>query len=95
MDREITESELILKVTELIGLGETQRRIYEDIQKRGNIDGDISKAYGFHEEELQLLIKYQKTLTSYKIVIVKKTGKMMEKMVKKLNIKRKNLGIKR
>lgn len=62
MDRELTEGELILKVTELIGLGETQRTIYEDIQKRGYTDRDISEAYKYHEQELQLLIKYQKTL---------------------------------
>ena len=64
MDRELIEGELILKVTELIGLGETQRIIYEDVQKRGHMDGDISEAYKYHEQELQLLIKYQKTLAS-------------------------------
>ena len=60
----LTEGELIFKVTELSGLGETQRRIYEDVQKRGHMDGDISEAYKYHEQELQLLIKYQKTLAS-------------------------------
>jgi len=60
----LTEGKLILQATELIGLGETQRRIYEDIQKSGDMDGDILKAYRHHEEELQLLIKYQKSLVS-------------------------------
>lgn len=60
MSDRLSESELIMEVTDLIGLGESQRRKYENIQKSGFMNGDISEAYVYHEQELQLLIKYQK-----------------------------------
>ena len=48
----------IIKITELIGLGETQRRIYETLNPRGK----LSEIYELHQKELDLLIKYQREL---------------------------------
>ncbi len=45
--------------TELIGLGETQERIYEGVMFTKN-DGILKQAYDLHQQELELLIKYQK-----------------------------------
>lgn len=63
-ERESEESELIteLKITQLIGLGETQRRIYETLYKNNQITDDLAIAYSHHELGLNALIKYQKTL---------------------------------
>ncbi len=48
-----------LIATELIGLGEFQRRIYEGLIFTKN-DAILKEAYVLHQKELKLLIKYQK-----------------------------------
>ena len=47
-----------LITTELIGLGETQERIYEGLIFTEN-DKILKQAYDLHQQELELLIKYQ------------------------------------
>ena len=49
-------------VTRLIGLGETQRRIYEQLGSMGPVAEELQNAYFFHQRELESLIKYQKSL---------------------------------
>lgn len=60
---ELPDGKLEMKVNQLIGLGETQRVIYDDLRKKGYVNGELLTAYQLHEKELQLLIKYQKYLT--------------------------------
>jgi len=52
------EEELIrsVKLTELIGLGEAQREIYDSLNRK---EGDLLKAYELHQRELEFLIKYR------------------------------------
>ena len=63
-DRDSQESKLVteMEVTQLIGLGETQRRIYETLYENKQLLGDLSIAYFHHELSLDALIKYQKKL---------------------------------
>lgn len=55
----LTKGEKLMKITQLIGLGESQRRIYECLQSHGELDGKLLGAYRGHQKELELLIKYQ------------------------------------
>lgn len=55
----LLEEEGVTKITQLIGLGETQRRIYECLISHGRIRGNLKRSYELHQEELKLLIKYQ------------------------------------
>lgn len=50
------ELEHEMMVTELIGLGEVKREIYEKIDPTGK----LQDAYKLHQQELELLIKYRK-----------------------------------
>ena len=50
-----------MKVTQLIGLGETQRKIYEHMEANGEINGNVRQAYQYHQKEIEMLIKYQKS----------------------------------
>ncbi len=52
---EIDELKKSMMLTELIGLGETQRKIYENL----NPTGDLQSAYKLHQKELAILIKCQ------------------------------------
>ena len=57
----ICEEEKSLMITQLIGLAEAQRNIYDKLQPE--IQEEIlAEAYKHHEQELNLLIKYQKQL---------------------------------
>ncbi len=59
---EIEPDKETMIITRLIGLGETQRRIYEQLKSRGKVGEELQNAYFFHERELEALIKYQKSL---------------------------------
>ena len=54
----ICEETKSLVVTQLIGLGEVQRRIYESL----NLEGELKEAYDLHKKELELLIQYQRDI---------------------------------
>ena len=57
---DICEEEKIMMITKLIGLGETQREIYDELKNQsGPLKGKLNKAYVLHQGELDLLIKYQ------------------------------------
>ena len=56
---DICEEEKVMMITKLIGLGETQREIYDRLQTDMVNDNKLKKAYELHQEELELLIKYQ------------------------------------
>ncbi len=47
-----------LKIDQLIGLGEAKRIIYDEFPK----DKELQEAYVLHQQEMELLIKYQKNL---------------------------------
>ena len=57
---ELVGGEKAMKITEIIGLGETQRKIYEDLIRQVGLDNELLDAYKNHQRELELLIKYQK-----------------------------------
>ena len=63
-DRDISDMERIIEITKLIGLGEAQRRIYETIEINNQLVDGLLEAYHHHEQGIDLLIKYQKSLTS-------------------------------
>ena len=58
--KDLCEEEKAMKITQLIGLGETQRRIYECLEENEALDKGLKEIYKLHQEELELLIKYQK-----------------------------------
>jgi len=61
---ELCESKSKMKITELIGLGETQRKIYDGLKNNPEIfNGALKDAYELHQKELELLIKYQNERT--------------------------------
>jgi hypothetical protein len=55
----ICDEEQRMMITELIGLGETQRRIYDSLKTQSEFQGNLKNAYEHHIKELELLIKYQ------------------------------------
>lgn len=55
----LLEEEKVMKIAQLIGLGETQRRVYECLISHGRIRGNLKRAYELHQKELESLIKYQ------------------------------------
>ena len=56
----LVEEERLIKITEIIGLGEAQRKIYENLISQEGLDNELLDAYKNHQEELELLIKYQR-----------------------------------
>ena len=53
-----------MMITELIGLGEAQRKIYDRLKsQQGDFQGRLNKAYILHQGELDLLIKYQQEIS--------------------------------
>ena len=61
-ERELDEGEIVMEVTKIIGLGESQRKIYEDLISKNCVSEELQNAYFFHQRELESLIKYQRTL---------------------------------
>ena len=62
---DICEEEKIIMITGLIGLGETQRKIYDKLKNQSEFfQGKLNKAYVLHQEELDLLIKYQHEISA-------------------------------
>lgn len=60
LERKITDEEKKMMITRLIGLGESQRRIYERLDNQLKLEGtSLSEAYEYHQKELELLIRYQ------------------------------------
>ena len=60
LEKKISDGKETMMVTQLIGLGETQRRIYERFTPQlTSGDTDLRKAYKLHQKELELLIAYQ------------------------------------
>ena len=57
--RQLSRGELAMKVSQLIGLGEEQRKIYRCIISHGRMRGNLKRSYEYHQKELELLIKYQ------------------------------------
>lgn len=51
------ELERVIMVTELIGLAETQRKIYNQLLRQ--MPDNLLAPYKLHEEELDLLIEYE------------------------------------
>ena len=59
-ENNISDLEKRMMITELIGLGEGQREIYDRLEKAEEINHkSLKEAYKLHEQELRLLIKYQ------------------------------------
>lgn len=56
----LVKEERAMKISEIMGLGETQRKIYDDLISQGELDNELLDAYKNNKEELELLIKYQK-----------------------------------
>jgi len=57
---QLSEEVKSMRITQLIGLGESQRRIYElfgeqQLEKKEK----LRDSYKLHQQELELLIKYQ------------------------------------
>ena len=57
---ELVEEERAMKITEIMGLGETQRKIYDDLISQGGLDNELLDAFKNNKKELELLIKYQR-----------------------------------
>ena len=55
----LSDGERIMNITQLIGLGEVQRGIYEYLESHGRLRGSLKKSYLYHQEQLELLIKYK------------------------------------
>ena len=56
----LTEEEEATKITQLIGLGEAARRIYECLDNNQKINGKLKEAYELHQKEIQLQIEYRR-----------------------------------
>lgn len=56
---ELKELKKRIKITRLIGLGEAQRKIYENLEENNQLENQLRAAYALHEAELQSLIQYQ------------------------------------
>ena len=50
-----------IMVTQLIGLAEAQRKIYDELKSQPEFQNELIGAYKLHQKELEFLIKYQKT----------------------------------
>ena len=56
----LLDEERVMMITQLIGLGESQRQIYDRLKEEPNfVDSKIQWAYEMHEKELELLIQYE------------------------------------
>jgi len=56
----LCEEEKAVMITQLIGLAEAQRNIYDKFQDQSEVqEGRLAEAYEHHQQELELLIKYQ------------------------------------
>ena len=54
-----------MMITQLIGLGESQRRIYEKLNNDTEIQNEeFTEIYELHCNQQELLIKYQRTYAS-------------------------------
>ena len=63
LEKKTIDGNTIMSITQLIGLGEAQRRIYDALrlEKRPDLlNSDLGEVYRLHQQELELLIKYQK-----------------------------------
>ena len=59
--KQICEEEQRIMVTQLIGLAEEQRKIYDVLKTQQEVkNSELIKAYELHQQELELLIKYEK-----------------------------------
>ena len=56
---ELQELKRKMKITGLIGLGEAQRTIYEELSRNNQLTDQLEEAYRHHEKELESLIEYQ------------------------------------
>jgi len=55
----ICEERQKIMVTQLIGLAEEQRKIYNDFKTQPEFENELVESYKLHQLELELLIKYQ------------------------------------
>jgi len=58
----ICEETRSLIITQLIGLGEAQREIYDKLKTQQEFKDELTEAYKLHQLELELLIKYQQKI---------------------------------
>jgi len=57
----ICEERQKIMITQLIGLAEAQRKIYDSLKTQPEIENsELGGAYKLHQKELEILIKYQK-----------------------------------
>lgn len=60
LKKKISDEEKRMMVSQLIGLGESQRKIYERLDNQLILKNpSLSEVYKLHQEELELLISYQ------------------------------------
>lgn len=60
LEKKISDEEKRMMVSQLIGLGESQRKIYERLDNQLILKNtNLSEVYKLHQEELELLIGYQ------------------------------------
>lgn len=60
LKEKISDEEKRMMVSQLIGLGESQRKIYERLDNQLILKNpSLSEVYKLHQEELELLISYQ------------------------------------
>jgi len=53
-----------MEITQIIGLGEAQRKIYEELIRKGKLPDELEEAYRHHEQGLDTIIKYQKKVVA-------------------------------
>lgn len=56
----ICEERQKIMITQLVGLGEEQRKIYDEFKTQPEFQNELIQAYKLHQKELELLIEYQK-----------------------------------
>jgi len=55
----ICEERQKIMLTQLIGLAEEQRKIYDNLKTQPEFQDELTQVYKLHQKELELLIKYQ------------------------------------
>ena len=65
----LIEGEKAMKISQLIGLGEEQRKIYRCIISHGRMRGNLKRSYEYHQKELELLIKYQLRMRKWQGIV--------------------------
>jgi len=55
----ICEERQKIMITQLVGLAEEQRKIYDNFKTQPEFQNELKESYRLHQRELELLIRYQ------------------------------------